>query len=148
VIARQAPYQTGSVTGLSSASSSARESQALLVFGIIVERGTWAAGAAKPDRSAWDECSDGRSGRKVRRERTSDVNIRRAGRRRWLFRAVDGVPAGTNLAPEFRALPDWRWEPSLAKPITSLPKGKLTVSIRDPKDNVTRVERTFSVGNR
>jgi hypothetical protein len=62
--------------------------------------------------------------------------------------AVDGVPAGTNLASKFKALPDWRWELVLAKPITSLPHGKLTASIRDRQGNVTRVERTISIGNR
>jgi hypothetical protein len=62
--------------------------------------------------------------------------------------AVDGVPAGTNLAEKFKVLPGSRWELALAKPIASLPSGKLTVSIRDRQGNVTRVERTFSVGNR
>jgi hypothetical protein len=60
--------------------------------------------------------------------------------------AVDGVPAGTNLAAKFQALSGWRWELALAKPITSLPRGKLSVSIRDRQGNVTCVERTFSVG--
>jgi len=33
----------------------------------------------------------------------------------------------------------------LANPIVDLPRGGLTVSIRDRQGNVTRVERTFSV---
>jgi hypothetical protein len=60
--------------------------------------------------------------------------------------AIDGVPAGTNLASKFKALPGWRWELALATPVATLPSGKLTVSIRDRQGNVSRVERTFSVG--
>jgi hypothetical protein len=59
---------------------------------------------------------------------------------------VDGLPAGQNLAPKFKTLPDWRWELVLEKPIAALPKGKLTVSIKDKQGNLSRVERTFSVG--
>ncbi|HEY7311699.1 MAG TPA: hypothetical protein VH643_20220 [Gemmataceae bacterium] len=59
--------------------------------------------------------------------------------------AVDGVRAGENLAPRFKALPDSRWELKLARPITALPRGKLTVSIKDGQGNVTRIERSFSV---
>jgi hypothetical protein len=62
--------------------------------------------------------------------------------------AVDGVPAGTNLAPRFKVLPGWRWELPLATPITSLDAGKLTVSIRDHEGNLNRIERAFSVGSR
>jgi hypothetical protein len=61
---------------------------------------------------------------------------------------VDGVPAGTNLAAKFKALSGSRWELALATPIRSLPSGKLNVSIRDRQGNVTRVERSFSVGAR
>jgi hypothetical protein len=60
--------------------------------------------------------------------------------------AIDGVPAGENLAKNFRPLPDFRWQLTLAQPIASLPKGKLTVSVKDKQGNVTRIERTFSVG--
>ena len=60
--------------------------------------------------------------------------------------AIDGVAAGENLAKKFQALPDNRWELRLAKPINDLPKGKLTVSVRDVEGNTTRIERTFSVG--
>jgi hypothetical protein len=58
---------------------------------------------------------------------------------------VDGVPAGTNLAPRFQALADGRWELRLARPLAELPKGKLTVSVKDRQGNVSRIERTFSV---
>lgn len=59
--------------------------------------------------------------------------------------AVDGVSPGENLAAKFSSLPGNRWEWKLAKPITDLPRGTLTVSIRDRQGNVRRVERTFSV---
>jgi hypothetical protein len=62
--------------------------------------------------------------------------------------ALDGVPAGENLAKKFRALPDSRWELTLSRPITDLPRGKLTVAVKDRQGNTTRIERTFSVGVR
>lgn len=58
---------------------------------------------------------------------------------------VDGVPAGENLSTKFKALPDNRWELTLARPITDLPRGKLSVSIKDRQGNVTRIERSFSI---
>ncbi|HKB35040.1 MAG TPA: hypothetical protein VKD72_01215, partial [Gemmataceae bacterium] len=58
---------------------------------------------------------------------------------------VDGVAAGENLAKKFQALSDHRWELQLARPITELPRGKLTVSVKDVQGNVSRIERTFSV---
>ena len=59
--------------------------------------------------------------------------------------AIDGVAAGENLAKKFKALPGDRWELKLEMPVTDLPKGKLTVSVKDRQGNVTRIERTFSV---
>jgi hypothetical protein len=58
---------------------------------------------------------------------------------------IDGVTAGEDLAKQFKALPEDRWELRLRKPITELPKGRLTVSVKDRQGNTTRVERTFSV---
>src|SRR5262249_54628610 len=58
---------------------------------------------------------------------------------------VEGVPASENLAKKFKILPDSRWELTLARPITDLPHGKLTVSIKDRQGNITRIERSFSV---
>jgi hypothetical protein len=58
---------------------------------------------------------------------------------------VDDTPAGRNLANRFRARSPGVWELTLGKPITELPKGKLTVSVKDRQGNVTRIERTFSV---
>lgn len=59
--------------------------------------------------------------------------------------AIDGIPAGQNLAAKFKILPDNRWELKLANPLARLPKGKLTVSIKDKQGNLTKIERTFSV---
>jgi hypothetical protein len=59
--------------------------------------------------------------------------------------AVDGAPAGTDLAPKFRAQGDGVWELRLATPITALPRGTLTVSVEDRQGNTARGERTLSV---
>ena len=58
---------------------------------------------------------------------------------------VDGVPAGQNLASRFKPASHGVWELALAKPVTGLPKGKLTVSVKDRQGNISRIERTFSV---
>jgi hypothetical protein len=62
--------------------------------------------------------------------------------------AADGVPAGEELAGRFKALPDGRWELTLAQRIKELPRGKLKVAVKDRQGNVTRIERTFSVVSR
>jgi hypothetical protein len=59
--------------------------------------------------------------------------------------ALDGVPVGQNLAPKFKAKTTGVRELTLAKPLTELPRGKLTVSVKDRQGNVTRMERTFFV---
>jgi hypothetical protein len=59
--------------------------------------------------------------------------------------AIDGTPAGENLAPKFRATTPGVWELKLASPVRELPRGKLTVTVADRQGNVSRVERTFSV---
>src|SRR5262249_51054291 len=59
---------------------------------------------------------------------------------------LDGVPAGADLAPKFRKKSQGVWEWRLAKPVTDLPQARLTVTVADRQGNVTRVERTFSVG--
>jgi hypothetical protein len=58
---------------------------------------------------------------------------------------VDGVPAGQNLAPKFKETTQGVWELKLTTPITELPRGKLTVAVKDRQGNVSRVERTFTV---
>jgi hypothetical protein len=59
--------------------------------------------------------------------------------------ALDGVAACRNLAPRFKAKSPGVWELALSRPLTGLPKGKLTVSVKDRQGNVSRIERTFSV---
>jgi hypothetical protein len=59
--------------------------------------------------------------------------------------ALDGIAAGQNLAPKFKAKSPGVWEWTLARPLADLAKGKLTVSVKDHQGNVTRVERTIAV---
>ena len=59
--------------------------------------------------------------------------------------AVDGVPAGQNLAAKFKAKTPGVWELRLATPIMELARGKLTVTVGDRQGNLARVERTFTV---
>jgi hypothetical protein len=59
---------------------------------------------------------------------------------------VDGVAAGENLAARFKPTTPGVWELKLAKPIIALPKGRLTVSVKDRQGNSSRIERTFTVG--
>ena len=61
--------------------------------------------------------------------------------------AVNGIPAGENLASRFTALPDHRWELKLAQPMQRLPRGRLEVTIKDRQGNATRIDRTFSIGS-
>jgi hypothetical protein len=58
---------------------------------------------------------------------------------------VDGVPAGRNLASKFKSVAKGVWELKLTKPISDLPRGKITVSVKDRQGNVSRIERVFSV---
>jgi hypothetical protein len=59
--------------------------------------------------------------------------------------AIDGVAPGGNLAPRFKTVTQgvWEWKP--AKPVSALPRGKLTVVVKDKQGNETRVERGVSV---
>jgi hypothetical protein len=59
---------------------------------------------------------------------------------------VDDVAAGQNLAAKFKARSQGVWEMQFAKPITELPRGTLTLSVKDRQGNTSRVERAFSVG--
>jgi hypothetical protein len=60
--------------------------------------------------------------------------------------ALDGLPAGCNLAYRLKPKTPGVWEMVLANPLTELAKGNLTVSVRDKHHNLARIERTFSVG--
>ena len=59
---------------------------------------------------------------------------------------VEGVPAGTDLAPKFRPAAPGVWELKLTTPLADLPRGRLVVSVRDRQGNTSRIERTFAVG--
>jgi hypothetical protein len=59
--------------------------------------------------------------------------------------AIDGVAAGENLAKHFKPTSPGVWEFKLAKPVSELPKGTLSASVKDKQGNVTRIERAFSV---
>jgi hypothetical protein len=58
---------------------------------------------------------------------------------------IDGIKPGEKAA-KFKPLPDSRWEMRLQKAITDLPRGRVTVSVKDRQGNVSRIERGFSVG--
>ena len=60
--------------------------------------------------------------------------------------AVDDIPAGSNLASRFKLKTQCVWEMKLARPLTALAKGKLTVSVRDKQGNLARIERRLSCG--
>jgi hypothetical protein len=62
--------------------------------------------------------------------------------------AVDGLGAGQSLVAKFKEKSTGVWELLLANPIKELPKGKLSVSVRDKQGNVNRIDRTFFVAVR
>jgi hypothetical protein len=57
-----------------------------------------------------------------------------------------GAAAGTNLAGRFRPVSPGVWELVLEQPLAELPRGKLSVAVRDRQGNVSRIERVFSAG--
>jgi hypothetical protein len=60
--------------------------------------------------------------------------------------ALDGARPGENLAPKFKPVAQGVWEWKLATPLAQIAHGTLTASVKDKQGNVTRIERTFSVG--
>ncbi|HEY7313135.1 MAG TPA: hypothetical protein VH643_27550 [Gemmataceae bacterium] len=60
--------------------------------------------------------------------------------------ALDGATAGEDLATKFRPVSQGAWELKLTRPITDIKSGKLMVAVKDRQGNVTRIERTFSIG--
>jgi hypothetical protein len=58
--------------------------------------------------------------------------------------AIDGVPAGQNLATKFEPRTQGVWEFRLKTPMPAMPRGTLTVCVRDRQGNLARLERTFS----
>jgi hypothetical protein len=61
---------------------------------------------------------------------------------------IDGLTAGKNLAGRFKMKSQGVWEWKLARPITTLIRGKLVVSVKDRQGNISRIERKFTVGAR
>jgi hypothetical protein len=61
---------------------------------------------------------------------------------------VDGLEPGRDLAGKFRPTAPGVWELRLTTPITDLPQGKLTVSVKDRQGNINRIERTFTVAGK
>jgi hypothetical protein len=57
--------------------------------------------------------------------------------------AVNGAVAGQNLASQFKSLGGGVFEWRLSSSV-SVPRGKLTVSVKDKQGNVTRIERIFA----
>ena len=59
---------------------------------------------------------------------------------------LDGVKPGANLASRFQETSAGVRELKLATPIKDLPRGTLTVAMKAWQGNLTRIERTISVG--
>ncbi len=59
---------------------------------------------------------------------------------------IADVQPGENLAGKFARVNEGVLEWKLSEPITSLNRGTLTVSVRDKQGNISRIERTLSVG--
>jgi len=59
---------------------------------------------------------------------------------------VDGVAAGENLASRFRETTTGVRELLLKRPIRELEGARLKISVRDRRGNMTRIGRSFSVG--
>jgi hypothetical protein len=60
--------------------------------------------------------------------------------------AMNDWPPGANLAPSFQSVSQGVWELRLTKAIDALSRGKLVVSVKDRQGNLTRIERTLSIG--
>jgi hypothetical protein len=60
---------------------------------------------------------------------------------------VNGLQAGTNLAPHLKSTVPGVWQLDLKTPIDSLPQGSISVSVQDRQGNTTRIDRTFFVRN-
>ena len=58
---------------------------------------------------------------------------------------VAGAKAGENLAAKLKKNEDGVWELRLDEPLAALPKGTLTVTIKDKQGNTSRIERSFTI---
>jgi hypothetical protein len=59
---------------------------------------------------------------------------------------VDGMKPGQNLASRFKLKAPGTWEFRLTNGIKKLSRGKVTVSVKDNHGNLSRIERTLTVG--
>lgn len=59
--------------------------------------------------------------------------------------AIDGTSSGDNIASRFKQVNPGVWELPLAEAITELPRGELTVAVRDRQGNRTQLKRAFAV---
>ena len=59
---------------------------------------------------------------------------------------IDDAKPGENLAPRFKETSDGVRELKLSKSIKSLPRGTLTVAVKDRQGNLSRIERAIAVG--
>ncbi len=62
--------------------------------------------------------------------------------------SVNGIPAGNNLAAQFKNVGDGIWELQAARPWNLSGSHSISVSIEDRQGNVTRIDRTFVVTSR
>ncbi len=59
---------------------------------------------------------------------------------------INGQSPGKNLAAHFKPRTQGVWELQLVRPLAPLARAQLVVSVKDKQGNLTRLERTFSVG--
>ncbi len=60
--------------------------------------------------------------------------------------AIDAPPSGTNLAARCTPKGGGVFEWKLKEPVDAMSGGTLTVLVKDPQGNATRIDRSFSVG--
>jgi hypothetical protein len=60
--------------------------------------------------------------------------------------ALNGTPAGENLASKFQPAGEAVWERKLKAPVAELRQGVMTVSVKNRQGNRTEIQRRFSVG--
>ena len=60
---------------------------------------------------------------------------------------IDGVAAGKNLASHFQKTHSGVWQWKLTTPLNGLAKATMAVSVKDRQGNVTRIDRSFSIGD-
>jgi hypothetical protein len=59
---------------------------------------------------------------------------------------VGDIPAGENVASKFRETSQGVWEWKLPTPVATSKQARIVVSVKDGEGNISRRERTFSIG--